>query len=278
MNTSVLSLLSCPICHKKMDIRRSTDKICYCKDEPPHCFDFSRSGYLNLAGPHAGEGDGKQAIVARKMFLDAGYYQPLADQLCQILDQIPSQTLLDAGCGEGYYTNQMAKGRYALGIDLSKSGIDQAAKRARQTESQAGFAVASIFDLPADDAIFDVVTNLFAPCSEEEFLRILKPGGHLVIVAAGKQHLFGLKKLIYDDPYVNPGRADLPSRMKLIDKIRLHDNITVYGVQMIQSLFSMTPYYWRTSSQDRQKLESVESLTTEIDFDIYLYQKESFIF
>jgi hypothetical protein len=36
----------------------------------------------------------------------------------------------------------------------------------------------------------------------------------------------------------------------------------------------MTPYYWRTSPSDRQKLEALEELTTEIEFDLRVYIKE----
>jgi hypothetical protein len=39
-------------------------------------------------------------------------------------------------------------------------------------------------------------------------------------------------------------------------------------------LFSMTPYYWRTSEHDRAKLESLDTLKTTVDFDIYIYQKK----
>ena len=58
-----------------------------------------------------------------------------------------------------------------------------------------------------------------------------------------------------------------------MEKRNLKQNITVNGNDMIQSLFSMTPYYWRTSEADRTKLTDVERLETEIDFDIYIYQK-----
>jgi 23S rRNA (guanine745-N1)-methyltransferase len=53
--------------------------------------------------------------------------------------------------------------------------------------------VASIFALPVQNASLDAVTNLFAPCAEEEFLRVLKPNGHLLLVGAGERHLMGLK-------------------------------------------------------------------------------------
>ena len=42
---------------------------------------------------------------------------------------------------------------------------------------------------------------------------------------------------------------------------------------MIEALFSMTPYYWRTSKEDREKLEKLDILTTSVDFDIFLFRK-----
>ena len=81
--------------------------------------------------------------------------------------------------------------------------------------------------------------------------------------------------MLYENPYVNPGRSDLPATMLLCEKKRIHDWITVEGNEDVMSLFSMTPYYWRTSEADRKKLETVERLTTEIDFDIFVYRKEA---
>ena len=212
-------------------------------------------------------------MQARRAFLDAGYYQPLSDAINGMLADIPSASVLDAGCGEGYYTSRMSDGRAVLGIDLSRTGIDAAAKRAKQTASGADFAVASIFELPVRDASIDVITNIFAPCAEAEFCRALKDGGHLLLVGAGERHLMGLKEQIYADAYANAGRADLPERMELVKRRRVHETITVEGREMIEALFSMTPYYWRTSKADHAKLATLDSLTTEIDFDLFLYRK-----
>ena len=102
---------------------------------------------------------------------------------------------------------------------------------------------------------------------------MLKPGGLLVLVGAGERHLFGLKQVFYDDPYLNPGRADLPKSMEKIGQERLTYTVTVEGQELIQSLFSMTPYYWRTSEEDRAKLDGLQSLETKVDFDILLFRK-----
>jgi 23S rRNA (guanine745-N1)-methyltransferase len=123
------------------------------------------------------------------------------------------------------------------------------------------------------DASIDVITNIFAPCAEAEFCRALKDGGHLLLVGAGERHLMGLKEQIYADAYANAGRADLPERMELVKRRRVHERITVEGREMIEALFSMTPYYWRTSKADHAKLATLDSLTTEVDFDLFLYRK-----
>ena len=272
MNASVFGLLKCPVCSAGM---RADDngRVCRCLGAKTHCYDIARSGHLHLGGPHAGDGDGKAAVAARRAFLDAGYYEGLSDAINAMLDRIGAQNVLDAGCGEGYYTNRMAQNRTVLGVDLSRAGIEMAAKRAKAMQAGAGFAVGSIFSLPVLDASVDTVVNIFAPCSEAEFSRVLKAGGHLLLVGAGERHLMGLKRAIYDNVYENAARADLPQGMKQIERASCRYEITVRGNDAICALFSMTPYYWRTSPTDRAKLEGIEELTTELDFDLFLYEK-----
>ena len=128
MIREVVSILSCPVCRSKMML--DTDgKVCRCMGIRSHCYDVARSGHLHLGGPHAGEGDTKDAILARRAFLDAGYYRPLSDEINNLIGGIGAQTVLDAGCGEGYYTNRMANDCCVLGLDLSRAGIEYAAKR-----------------------------------------------------------------------------------------------------------------------------------------------------
>ena len=272
MKDTVLAMLRCPVCAASMQAD-GDGKSCKCAGTRTHSYDFARSGYLNLTRPGDGEGDLREAVNARKLFLNEGYYAPLSNEINAILQGLNAKTVLDAGCGEGYYTNRMAENRAVLGVDLSRAGIDAAAKQAKQNAAGAAFAVGSIFSLPVGDAACDVVTNLFAPCCESEFSRVLKDGGHLILVGAGERHLMGLKKVLYENPYLNPGRADLPTQMKEIDRRRLSYTVTLVGRETIEALFSMTPYYWRTSEADRIKLTNIDTLQTELDFDIFVYQK-----
>jgi 23S rRNA (guanine745-N1)-methyltransferase len=162
----------------------------------------------------------------------------------------------------------------AVGFDLSKFACAAGAKQAkRDGQSNLMFATASVFELPLKDGCADVVTNVFAPCAEDEYKRVLRDGGYLFVVGAGKEHLMGLKKAIYDDVYENGQRADLPQNMEHLECLSAHYSVNVVGKDKIAALFSMTPYYWRTSPEDRKKLERLERLETEIEFDCRVYRK-----
>lgn len=273
MNAALFDLMYCPVCNADLEADPE-QRVCSCKGARRHCFDFSKSKYLNLSGPQGGVGDGKEAVLARRAFLNAGHYQRLSETISQHLSALGVSSVLDAGCGEGYYTNRFPDGLRVLGVDLSKDGIDAAAKAARALGLETGFLVASLFSLPIKDQSLDAIVNIFAPCAEEEFLRVLKPGGYLLLVGAGESHLFGLKKALYEDAYLNGVRNDLPVKMTLVKKERLCYDVTVTGTEQVNALFSMTPYYWRTSVEDKKKLNRLESLKTSLDFDIFLFRKD----
>ena len=83
----------------------------------------------------------------------------------------------------------------------------------------------------------------------------------------------GLKRVLYDDVYRNEARADMPERMELIEERRVLFDITLGSNELIEELFAMTPYYWRTSIEDKQKLEGLSELSTEVDVIIAIYKK-----
>jgi 23S rRNA (guanine745-N1)-methyltransferase len=173
-------------------------------------------------------------------------------------------------------------GYRTLGVDLSKFAVDAAAKTARAQRLAEGcsshtlYAVGSVFELPVRDRTFDTVTNIFAPCAPVEYKRVLKNGGHLMVAGAGERHLFGLKQMVYDDPYLNEPRRDLPgedSGLRLVDIRNVTFSVTVEGQEHIQALFSMTPYYWRTSPDGHNRIRTAERLETEVSFDFHIYEK-----
>lgn len=42
----------------------------------------------------------------------------------------------------------------------------------------------------------------------------------------------------------------------------------------ILSLFSMTPYYYKTGRTEQERLEALDSLTVQADFEILTYRKK----
>lgn len=245
-----------------------------------HCFDIAKSGYVNLLqnsskGHH---GDDKLMVQARKTLFDKGYYSPLADKAAQILaEELPTEaTLLDAGCGEGTYTERILSSVQAcsknvdiIGIDISKDAVAYAAKRSRAFR----LAVASSSALPVPDASLDCVVNIFSPLISAEFLRVLKPGGLLLRIIPLERHLWELKELIYDTPYENDVPDPQLEGFKLAGSWDVLYRIQLPSNEDIMNLFRMTPYYYKTGKNDQEKAMAANELDVRLQFRILLYHK-----
>ena len=269
--------LRCPKCNTPMALREGTCTSLVCTCGKMHCYDFSSSGYVNMSPPmQSGGGDSKQAVRARTGFLELGHYAPVAEKLAELCCKYGNTggLLIDAGCGEGYYSQQLAEAGFSvLGVDLSKFATDAAAKRFSKNGLDNGlFVTGSVFEIPIADNSADVITNVFAPCVQGEFSRALKPDGILAVAYAGENHLLGLKNAIYDTAHVNTQRADMPTELEKLDEVRVCYPIELNSNDDIMSLFAMTPYYWRTSLSDFEKLKGLERLTTEVDIIISVYK------
>lgn len=247
-----------------------------------HSFDLAKSGYVNLllshgAGPKH-HGDDKRMVKARSTFLQKGHYAPMRQELLRqgLAAASENMVVLDAGCGEGYYTAALAEllrqqglCPHVAGIDISKEAPQEAAKRDRQSE----YAVASCFHLPVGDGSIDLLLSVFAPYCGEEFLRVLRPGGSFLMVIPLESHLYGLKQAIYEKPYRNEVKPyDLPG-FRLEECRELRYQITLHGQEEIESLFMMTPYYYKTGAADQQKLLTKTTLTTPAEFAVLRYKK-----
>lgn len=266
----------CPICKTALNIINNSYKC-----ENNHSYDISSSGYVNLLNPgkrnNFKAGDSKEMIKARSAFFKSNAYQPIAENLCSIISKLPRDIIVDAGCGEGYYSlfiaNQFSKSSI-LGFDMTKYGCDHAAKCAKRINSQnALFSVANVFELPLNDDSIDVITSIFAPVADKEFSRILKPNGYLIVVSAGIHHLDGLKRILYDNLYLNEDKRSIYEDFLLIDVINLKYETTIQGNETINNLFTMTPYYHRTSLSDKKKLENINEVYTNIEVNFLVYKK-----
>ena len=270
----------CPICKEELI---QQDKSFVCKNK--HTFDKAKSGYVNLLTVNNKNskipGDNKIMVNARRDFLSNGYYKVLSDNLNELVykyaKEKTSPQILDAGCGEGYYINNIYNhlienkiSADILGIDISKFALNVASKHNKKIK----FGVASIFNLPVKSNSCDLLLNLFAPFSDDEFLRVLKDDGLLFMVIPSTKHLWELKCAVYDTPYENEVKDYTLEGFNLIDKKIIKDYINLSCNEDIKNLFMMTPYYYKTSIDNVKKLDNLDTLKTKIEFEILVYQKE----
>ncbi len=271
-------IFTCPICKEKLN---QLEKAYICGNG--HSYDIAAEGYVHLLPPNKMHskvpGDNKQMVASRRDFLAAGFYRPFSDKLNELVREnlpTPNPIVLDAGCGEGYYTGriyddliQHGFSPEVYGFDISKFAVKAAAKRYKAID----FAVGSIFAIPVQSRSADVVVNVFAPIVEAELNRVLKPGGHLILAVPGARHLFGLKEILYDAPYENEYKETQYDGFAFQKRVAVQDNITIHTNQTIMDLFAMTPYYWKTPVEGSERLKKTDTLTTQIEFDFLVYQK-----
>ena len=175
-----------------------------------HTFDRARQGYVNLLRPTRLHGDPPEMLRARRRFLTAGWYAPLADAIAQevgawltgptaAMAPLETRALLDAGCGEGYYLSELAQaltpalavgGWRLYGMDLAKEAVRLAATRAAGMALDATWLVGNSKDrLPFAEAGLGALLTIFAPRQPAEFARALTPGGLLLVVTPAPEHL-----------------------------------------------------------------------------------------
>lgn len=261
-------MLICPVCSNELVKNENTYK---CKLN--HSFDTAKEGYVNLlSGRHkAGEliGDNRDMAKARRLFLEKGHYDFLAESICSQINK--NDNVLDISCGEGYYTDFFRRktGACVSGFDISKEMIKLAAKKYKETF----FFVANIARIPVTDESIDCAIQICAPFSEKEFARILKKDGKLLSVVPGKRHLWEMKKVLYKTPYENNEDDTQYETLVVTDEITVNNTIRLTSSEEIMSLFAMTPYYYRTSDKDKAKLSSMSELETQAEFRIRVFKK-----
>ena len=271
-----MSVFLCPVCGCSLE---REDRRLFC--ENGHSYDLARQGYVNLLQSNQPaskrHGDDRRMVQARRAFLDQGYYQPLLDGVLQLaVSRAPRGGLiLDAGCGEGWYTAGVAaavreSGCGVCGVDISRDAVKAAAGR----HCGAELAVASAARLPLADGGCDGVLNLFSPLEAGEYGRVLKPGGWLLRAIPLEKHLWELKAAVYDAPYENDVPDPKLEGFQLTQTLDVTGAFTLSRNEDILSLFEMTPYYYKTGAKDQAKLAALETLTTQLQVRLLLYTKQ----
>ena len=265
----------CPKCGEKLNIE---DKRAVCPSA--HSYDRSKDGYYNLLIGNSGgvHGDNKEMVLARRAFLGSGFYAPLAKRLSSLVQEYTrgGGAVLDAGAGDGYYTDIIERDLYlrdgksdVSAFDISKDAVRQIHKKNKRIS----LSVAGSYHMPIADSEFDTVINTFSPLALAETLRVLKSGGIFIMAIPGEDHLFDLKRVIYDTPYKNTvSDTNLEGFELLLDE-PLTYKMNLDSKEKINDHFMMTPYAYRTKPSDKERVKSLGNLECTADFRTFVYKK-----
>jgi len=280
-------LLVCPVCGAQLS---NADKTLKCANA--HTFDIAREGYVNLLLKKL-PGDTKEMLVARRNFLERGYYRPLSDAINELVysylrdqqgapDAASAAKILDAGCGEGYYagrlqqhlsTQQAPISCRCIGMDISKEAARMAAKRYKD----AFFVVANLKErlVLVDDAV-NVLLNIFAPRNAAEFARVSASKGLLLLVIPGPMHLLQLRSALHllsiEENKQQSVVAQFADRFELLNSSSIAYELQLHNDEIAQAVM-MTPNYWHLSDEMRRAMEELADIRTEAEFVCLVFRR-----
>ncbi len=279
-------MLICPICKNQLI---KNERVYVCANT--HSFDISKYGHTNLLLSNQKNskfpGDNKEMVMSRKKFLEKGYYNGISNTVNELLEehlkfsekeiQKKRLNILDIGCGEGYYTNNLKKYFSSknietdiIGIDISKEAIISASKSYKEIE----WFVGSATNLPIESSSLNLILCMFSKIDSKENFRTLKTNGKLAIVSTGENHLVEMKETLYEkvkkDFYL-PKDDPALSNFKHIQSMTCSYQVDIKEKESISNLFNMTPYRWRTPEDGIKRLYTLETLfiTVEVTIDIF---------
>jgi 23S rRNA (guanine745-N1)-methyltransferase len=270
--------LTCPVCHQALNLQ---DRRLRC--EQNHSFDLAREGYVNLMLGHKRpkiQGDDKVMLAARRRFLGKDHYQPLSDAINKIvLAHLPEQNrvVLDIGCGEGHYLGQLQPllpaGTCTFGLDVAKEAARLAAKRYPASR----FVVSDVNGrIPFTDQSIHALLNIFAPRHPAEFARITAPGGLLLIVIPGPDHLHQLRRefdLLNIEAEKHSRLVEQMSGLFALQKTQLLAIDLNLTQPDLTDLVQMTPNYWHMLPQKQAQLQAIPHFQTTAHFQILTFAK-----
>lgn len=266
---------NCPLCHTPLLLSDNHKQLC-CDNN--HQFDRAKQGYFNLLPVQHKKskqpGDSKEMIMARHDFLSADYYQPLAEKLAQTLSTHlpPNATLLDLGCGEGYYTRQIYQQITDIttyGLDISKPAVVKAAAQ----DKRANYCVASSDSIPLQDNSVNAVLKVYAPANDDELARIIDDNGIVVSVMPAPRHLWQLREFIYDTVRAHDTQHTEFNGFSRVSSEQFSFSICPTDLHRI-ALLQMTPFAWKANQAQTQAIAAAHDLEIELDFIINCYRKD----
>lgn len=283
MNIIKAHNLACPIEGKSL---QQVEKQFVCDNR--HSYDIARHGYVNLLPVQYKRskepGDSKAMVNARTKFLETGIYQTISSKLNDtVLGQIingKNNCILDAGCGEGYYLDNLAfflngynsnNDISLIGLDISKEAIIRGSKRNKLIR----WVVGTNRQPPILENSVDIIICMFGFMNTEGFKKILKHSGKIILVEPGINHLKELREIVYSEIISNDDPKSYFHGFNIIKSDTLNFKKTIYDKDQIQNLLVMTPHFYRASREGKEAASNLESLDISIDVTIKVLVNEN---
>lgn len=259
-------LFRCPTCHQMM---HAQEKALVCLEG--HRFDVSKKGTLYFLNHQIKTDYDREMFEHRRKLIVHGMYQPLLDLLqpfCQ------NQRILDVGCGEGSFLQQLNEQATLLpsvGFDISKEGIYLASDYGENVF----WCVADLTNLPFQEDRFTTILNIFSPSNYQEFQRVLVDGGQLIKVVPRSGYLKELRAAFYPEDEKKQHYSNQAVVEKFQETFRESERQTLTYIFDIPescqlSLLEMSPLEWGVSMEIKETLQKKPLKRITIDLDILI--------
>ena len=248
------SAFACPICQENLTLIETSLK---CSNR--HSFDLAKFGYVNLA-PQIKQSANydKENFQNRQQILEAGFYQAILEGISDLLATQPSaKTVLDIGCGEGFYSRKLQEAhpdKTFYAFDISKDSVQIASKS--EPNWAVNWFVGDLAHLPIKDASMDILLDIFSPANYGEFRRVLSQNGILIKVIPTESHLKEIRQMVQDQltkkDYSNQDIKDHFQEHFSIQSSQIASLTKPITAEQRQALISMTPLLFHV---DQSKID-----------------------
>ncbi|ATO47253.1 hypothetical protein C5L30_000565 [Companilactobacillus farciminis] len=240
----------CPICGKTLKL---VDNSLLCSNN--HCFDISKKGFVDFVlNNKVSKNYDRDSFENRHVILEHGMYDHIANKLVELIEKLHLDSILDVGCGEGYYSKKITQAgiKDVLAFDISKDSIQLAAKG---VNTPVKWFVGDLAHLPIQDNTVRGIVDVFSPANYAEFNRILDDG-YVLKVIPNQYHVQELRQVAKDQlqqaEYSNKKVLDyFEEHYELVDQI---DATKTYPVteEVRTAFINMTPLLFNV---DKSKID-----------------------
>ncbi|ALA53800.1 methyltransferase domain-containing protein [Shouchella clausii] len=267
---SIETLFQCPYCQLDMHVEHEASFICKQK----HTFDFAKQGHLYLlTGQKRKPSQYNTSLfeARQQIIMESGLFDRFHAKMRKLLAGTTG-TVVDLGCGEGSHLKSIVneEATVAIGLDIAKEGIVQAAK------SYEGilWLVGDLAYSPFKAHSMDVILTILSPSNYKEYKRLLAPGGNVVKVVPQRGYLQELRTFFYagqeKETYSNEEMISLFKQHFRETTIKTITYSAMIKKSDLPALLKMTPLTWKAQNERKIAFLDQDVMDVTIDFAVLI--------